>query len=1688
MQKNNQHPVLNDFHPAVADWFSVNFEKPSPAQIKAWPAIRNGNNTLLLAPTGSGKTLAAFLCAIDDLCRQEDLTDGIQVLYITPLKALGNDIHKNLLVPLEGIKKKVKGKLHNIRVAVRSGDTPQNEREKMIRKPPHILITTPESLYLLLGSKRIAPALKNIRTVIVDEVHAMCDSKRGVHLAVSLERLQSRIKHPIQRIGCSATIHPLKEIAAFLVGYEKSRRRPCKIIDAGMRKNLDIKVMAPLPDFLSASNTALWASAYELLVEEIKKHRTTLIFCNSRYKAERTALHLNDLAGENVRIGVHHGSMSKEKRLEMEDKLKDGELDALVATSSLELGIDVGSIDLVYQLESAKSVAAGTQRIGRAGHLLNMTSKGRFLIFERDELFEAAAICKLILKGKIDAIQLPKNCLDVLAQQIAGAVAAKNWSEDELFKIMRQAYSYHSLSRENFDGALEMLSGNFPIEMAWPPRALIYRDRVTGNLSATRSAKHTCAMCVGTIPDNSDYDVIIEKTRKRVGKVQSEFVDDSLRIGDIFVLGSSAWKILGKVKNKLLVEEAPGATPTVPWWTGPIAPRTPEVGSTVGQLRTLIADNLNNSKLQPKLMKEYLLGADAATAMIDYVREQVTATEMIPNHHQLLVETWIDELGQINFIIHCPLGRRLNKTWAVGIAEYAKNELKQSWNITATNDLILLTYSAEKKNWRKPATAEKLLSVPAEKIVKILENMQDDLSTGGSAFRETAACALQIRRAEKGRKIPMWLQNHRAQELFEVCGKKMEYPINKEIRRAYLEEILNIKGVKKFLEQLETGKIKLVFQTVESPSPFSHSLLIQDVYRSNHQMGRDRRAHLLRLHRKILQEILTSEQVAQLLDMRAIEKLEKRLLCQSEISKAKTSDELAHVIRTLGDVPASIDAVNAIVEGDAIRLLKPLINNYRVVAFSFPDNDDIPYHLISAENWRQYHDAFSWKNREKLKVFIPEIKKGNFSGFNDVDAASVISSKLLNKQPTEIAREKIVERYLKCHGPVTLYDLMNHTGWPVGAIEDILYELEKSGNVAKGVYDGEKPRPQWINKVNLEEIHRLTMRYLKRELAACAPYEVVDFMTRWQHRHPSTNLKGIDGLRKVITQLQGVEIVQGAIEKEMLAGRVADYKPEMLDKLISSGEVCWRCVNPDNIKRGKITLCLRSDMEWIASGKNLRIFSSDSYKRANVDIKDEVKIVRKYFKEKETAFFDDILKITKLNEDIVCRAIWHLVWCGELTCDTFECIRHANFQVTLSDCYDLANTSWKIVDKRIPAELAIKHIKNRKLDPRLGRWTATERLVPSGNIISEKEMIKKWAQLLLVRWGIVSRDIIDSEICSPSWGKLVPELKRLELLGKLSRGYFIEHHNGEQYGLPEAIELLRDCRARRSDGKELGYLPDEPIFSISGRDPANLYSYSLDIVEERGSILKRIQKRGNVLHSMLIQAGQVIIFGKSWDTQQLVTLDAKKLVSCIKLLKNGIIGTEEKLHIRHWNGHPIDLSPVSRLLWDCKFRFNGRNELCWPSVSRTLDRRMPGSKCEQLNKWQPPKKQKIYLPYYSEPSPVEYSEEWLISRISESLRKPLKNIIKMLRKELPFEFEFIFNQHGFSILYKGKRCIFPHIQKTKLNLIISATGWAPPMEVTPDTDVNSPKFISEFLRRLEDCKKIINKKIEKGKLVLPFYS
>jgi ATP-dependent Lhr-like helicase len=1576
---------LDGFLPVVAGWFRKTFAAPSPAQVLSWPAIRRGENTLLLAPTGSGKTLAAFLCAIDDLYRRAqagDLVDGIQVLYVSPLKALGNDIHRNLMAPLEGIRRMSRAHLPELRVAVRTGDTPQSERAKMLRRPPHILITTPESLYILLASPRMAPALRSIRTVIVDEVHAICANKRGVHLAVSLERLAACTDSPPQRIGCSATLNPLDQIAAFLVGCEDGRPRPCTIVDAGMRKHLDVQVRAPLSDFLEASNTALWSSAYELLLEDIGRHRTTLIFTNSRYKAERTALRLGELAGGRARIGAHHGSMSRETRLVTEDALKAGRLDALVATSSLELGIDVGSVDAVYQMESPRSVAAGLQRVGRAGHLLGATSKGRMLIFERDELVEAAAIARAMLAGEIDAVCIPQDCLDVLAQQIVGAVAAGAQQADDLFALVRQACPYRDLPRESFDAVLSMLAGEHRFQMAHAPMGLVLWDRSAGRLSPTRSSAHVACMCAGTIPEATDYEVVIASSNKRVGTVHNEFVDDSLRNGDVFVLGSTAWRMIGTRKNRVLVEEAPGATPTVPWWVGDVESRTCQVGVKVAQLRREVAGRLADPKLPLWLQNEYHVCPHAAAAIIDYVREQQAAAGIVPDEKVLLVETWRDELGRMNVILHSPYGMRLNRTWGTAIAAIARKRFRQEWSVTATNDVLLLTQREQATAPLHEADAQALFeAIRREHLADLIAAQAGQSASFGTSFRDAAVCAFQILRAWRGKRVAPWLQNHRAAELYEVARHHPRYPVVAEVLRQYLHESLDLPALADMLRRIDAGDVQLVFRDVQSPSPFAHSVLVQDLYSGDHQMGRERRAHLLRLHRQVLQEVLTSEQMAQLLDPRAIERLELRLLHRSETTRALSPDELAQCIRDLGDLPATLEALGRICEGDPLAPLRTLVRQRRIVAIRHAAWEQDPVRLIVPEHWQTYHDAFSAPGKRNGLAFLaPRIGQGQIEGFKPADPARIVPTKLRKKLPPQAARAAIVERYLRCRGPVTQYEIMNATGWPIGAVEQILDALVEQGGVARGVYTNLKPSPQWVNKANLEQIHRLTMEYLKRELAACAPYEVVDFMTRWQHLHPSTRLRGLDGLRQVIRQLQGFEVVQGALETEILPGRLTDYQPAMLDRLIASGEVCWRRVDAHHLRRGMLTLCFRKDASWLGCGAKTEY---DGDRKADVDIRDQILKVRDFFRKGGPAYFDDILEATGLDEGTALRAVWHLAWCGEVCCDTYECLRHAGFEATLSACYDLMNRPDKILRGKDSHERVVARMRRRKLDPRLGLWWPTERLAPPKQPLPDSDVLRRWAQQLLARWGIVSRQILEAEVAAPPWSALLPQFKRLELLGKVSRGYFIEAHPGEQFGLPEAVDLLRDCRARRAEGRQLGYLPDEAVFAVTFHDPSNLYDWCLEMANEAGQVLERSRKLGLHGARMVLQAGQPLIAGLN---QQMVRMTRAQLSACIDQLKHNAAGQVAPIQMRSWNGYPIDAHPAGRLLRQLGFACV-KGVMCWPAPRADLEPPPPGPIPQE------------FLPYHLDRTNEMPDILHVLSRAGPVVRPIMEKILPVLEKE-----------------------------------------------------------------------------------------
>jgi ATP-dependent Lhr-like helicase len=829
------------------------------------------------------------------------------------------------------------------------------------------------------------------------------------------------------------------------------------------------------------------------------------------------------------------------------------------------------------------------------------------------------------------------------------------------------------------------------------------------------------------------------------------------------------------------------------------------------------------------------------------------------------------------------------------------------------------------------------------------------------------------------------------------AGSERQYPIFREVRRAFLEDALNTPELQRLLEQIDAGHVRVEHRPVESPSPFAHGLLVLEGYKGHeHQMGRDRRANLLRLHRKVLQEVLSEEELAQLLDARAIDELESKRLLRTPKYRARSADELAQALRDLGDLPARVDAVSGITADEPGPWLQALVRDRRVVAIQLPGVETDPVRLVPADLWRTWHDATARKKGGRLEVQLPRFKSVDgaltIDRFEPMPASKVIPERWRQRQEPNAARRALLARHLRRRGPVTLYELTEHTGLTAGQIETALDSLVADGEVARGVYRADKPRPQWVDRGNLAEIHRGTMRYLKRELSACAPHEVMDFLLRWQHLHPDTQVEGIDGLRRVIAQLQGYEVIQGVLEPEVLAGRVRDYRPEMLERLLSSGEVCWRRVHPTRIHRVMLTLCQRRDLEWLTAARPVEL---DGAEQADEDIPEQIGQVRDYLRDRSTAFFDDIESDTGLDAGTVERAIWHLAWCGEAHCDTYEALRPADFRATLSACYDLATTPRNIVDHSrgslgwdMTTAKIVQRLRKLGLDPRLGRWSVTERLAADPPEPPDAAfVVQSWADQLLSRWGILSRQIVDTEVAAPTWADLLPELKRRELLGQVQRGDFIDAHRGEQYGLPEAVELLRSCRGRRPHEGGIGFLPGEPLIRLTNRDPADLYASSLDILREDGEPFERRQRAGNLTRTSVVQAGQVLVYAD----RQNVELPAEALHECFMRLQSDALGREQPLSFKRWNGYPVKVSPAAAVMQQAGLVLHRNGTMQVPPPRRThVDRGGPAVS-------EPPER---LLPYYCEPPPVSYGREWTLSQVDESRRPVLGEVLDRVAAEV----------------------------------------------------------------------------------------
>jgi ATP-dependent Lhr-like helicase len=1079
---------LSRFTEPVAEWFRGSFDEPTRAQSLGWPAIADGDSTLLLAPTGSGKTLAAFLTALDGFVRDPE-ERGTRVLYISPLKALNHDIERNLRAPLAGIPF-----VRRPRVAVRSGDTPQRERTAMRREPPDILITTPESLYLMLTSGA-RDVLRTVEQVIVDEIHAVAATKRGAHLALSLERLEHLTGRSLQRVGLSATQRPLEEVARFLGGD-----REVTIVDAGAAKQLDLEVIVPVDDMreLGAApavegepRISIWPAVYPRLLELVREHRSTIVFVNNRRSAERVANRLNELAEEEI-ARAHHGSIAREQRLEIEDMLKRGDLPALVATSSLELGIDMGAVDLVVQIESPKSVAAGLQRVGRAGHSVGEASRGRFFPKWRGDLLETAVVTRRMREGEIEHTRVPRQPLDVLAQQVVAAVAMDEWAIGDLYDMMRRAYPYAELSRPQFEGVLEMLAGRYPSDEFAELRPRIVWDRAAGTVRGRDGARRLAVVSGGTIPDRGLYGVFLADSGARVGELDEEMVYEA-RQGEVFQLGATSWRIEQITRDRVLVSPAPGVPGKMPFWKGDGIGRPAELGRAVGEAT--------------RTRRFGELDVRAASNLTAYLDDQREATGAVPDDRTIVVERFRDEIGDWRICVLSPFGGRVHAPWAMAIEKRMSDALGIEVEATWADDGIAIRLPDA-----DAAPPTELILPAADEVEDLVIEQVGSSPLFAARFRENAARALLLPRRRPGQRTPLWQQRLKAHDLQQVASKYGSFPIVLETYREVLSDVFELGALRELLASIGRGDVRLVDVESAHPSPFASSLLFDYIatymYEGDTPLA-ERRAQALTLDRSLLAELLAAGDLRELLDAEAIDEVEAEL---QRRDRALTADELHDLLRRTGDLPA---------EGPVAA--PQLVRERRAIEVRLAGRR----RLIAAEDAGLYRDGAG--------VSIPR----------GVPVAFL--------EPVPDALRRLVMRHARGHGPFTADELRERLGVDP---EPALRELAAEGALIEGGFRPGGTGREWIEPDVLRRVRRRTLARLRRAVEPVEPDALARFLPGWQGIGRDMG-GGENRLREVISQLGGFALPVAAWEQDVLPLRIPGYRPALLDALCASGEVVW---------------------------------------------------------------------------------------------------------------------------------------------------------------------------------------------------------------------------------------------------------------------------------------------------------------------------------------------------------------------------------------------------------------------------------------------------------------------------------------------------------------------------------------------------
>jgi ATP-dependent helicase Lhr and Lhr-like helicase len=1380
------------FHPVVRLWFTTEIGQPTPAQLEGWASIADHRHTLIAAPTGSGKTLAAFLGAVNGLVEESlaaSLSDEVRVVYVSPLKALSADIHKNLEGPRAGIRRLAEAAGlggPQITAAVRTGDTTSTERAAMLRTPPHILVTTPESLYLLLTAERSRQMLRTVRTVIVDEIHAVIGTRRGAHLAITLERLEAVAGRRVQRIGLSATQTPIAEVARFLTAGQTDG---CAIVDVGHRRHMELGLEIPRSPLDAVMSHEVWAEYYDRLSALVGAHRTTLIFVNTRRLAERVARHLSERLGEEA-VTAHHGSLSKEKRLDAESRLKSGRLKALVATASLELGIDIGHVDLVCQIGSPHRIATLLQRVGRSGHTIAGTPKGRMFPVSLDDLVECTALLRSVRRGELDAIVSYDAPLDVLAQQIVAESASRVCSEDELFALVRRAWPYRTLDRVAFDGVVRMLGDGFATRRG-RRAALVHRDEVNATVRARRGARLRAQTSGGAIPEVADYRVVLEPDDTLIGTLNEDFAIES-NAGDVFQLGNASWLILRVVGGDVRVADAKGAPPTIPFWLGEAPARSDELSRSVSDLRSEIDrqldDEASGGQLIEWLMAETGVGHDAADQAVAYLVEGRRALGVIPSQQTLVLERFFDEAGGMQLVLHAPFGSRINRAWGLALRKRFCRQFNFELQAAATEDALMLSLGPQH-------------SFPLSDVFRYLhpETTRDvlvqaflDAPVFKTRWRWNTTISLAVPRARGSRKVAPQIQRMQADDLMaavfpdaaacleNIPGDRQipDHPLVAQTVRDCLEEAMDFEGLRTVLERIRGGELRLIARDTPEPSVFAHEILNARPYAFLDDAPlEERRSHAVQSRRAA--DAASADGLGAL-DLDAIARVR-----DEERPDPRDADELHDALLTAGCLTADeLDGVPAV-------WLDQLAATGRAGRVTLDGTAASPRQVFAAV-----------ERLPELRAIHPDL----------IVAPSIHppASRLARTWAREAAIAEIVRGRLTLTGPVTAAALAEPIGISVADADQALLLLETEGVVLRGRFTPGVVAREWCDRTLLARIHRATLNRLRAEIAPVTPAEFMRFLFRWQHVEPSSRLTGIDGLRHVLAALDGYELAAGAWEREVLPSRLDDYEPSMLDMICFAGEAGWARLSPAGPEALPQTLFPATPIalfvrEHAEAWRSLRMTGEEPSPG------EAAERVLSALRTRGAMFFRDLGPACALDAEELRQALAALVAAGLVSSDGFSGVRAI-----------------------LLAERGRSAARDRR-SSFAGRWSAIA--AGDSDAPSREGVVELQAWTLLRRYGIVFRRLLARETNAAMWRELARVYRRLEARGEIRGGRFVTGMSGEQFALPDAVGRLREIHRTATDGR---------LVAISAADPLNLTGIVTVGERIRSAIRTRIVYRDGV--------------------------------------------------------------------------------------------------------------------------------------------------------------------------------------------------------------------------------------------------